>query len=184
MHGEKMIHWHSSETLRVCLGFIYDGYTFLKDAPLLILFEIYTFADQLHLEDLKMKALSYIDSFQTKDAASKISPKDLCGVFCHENCDKDMELKVTNIIVKKIDTPSSLLWIHLLAQAGITKKEAPKVWETLEKVVDKEAYGLYWLFRKIKEENESNIGKLTEKSEQNEAMKKELEFLKHQLMKE
>jgi hypothetical protein len=188
----------SSEALRICLEFIYDGHIFLKDVPFLILFEISTFADQLHLEDLKKKALSYIESFQT-NATTKISHNDLCEVFCHENCDPYMKLNVTKLMVKKIDQPSYLHWVHLLAQFDITREEAPEVWETLEKILHKDAYGSYLVFRKSKEENElslnrllkekseeneSNIQKLKEKFEENEAMKKEMELLKHQFMKE
>jgi hypothetical protein len=148
----------SANALKICFGFIYDGQTFLKDVPFLILFEIYAFAqfaDQALLDVLKKKALAYLDSFSLSNMITKIPPEHLCQVYNDENCGEEMKERVTKIMMQKIDKESSLLWVHLFAQFDITKEEEPKLWNSLELVRDKNVHGMYLILRNLKEENET-----------------------------
>ena len=172
----------STNTLKICFGFVYDGQTFLKDVPFLTLFEIYAFAqftDQVLFDELKKSALFHIDSFSAPlEMVSKVSPEELVQVYNDEHCGDEIKERVRDIMMKKMDKESSLLWVRLFAQYDITKEMEPELWKSLEIVLDKNVFGMYLIMEKLMDKGMEKVMEKVKKENEIEKLRKEIEMEK------
>jgi hypothetical protein len=96
----------------------------------------YIFADQVLPNDLKRKALSYIEPFQKRMHKQDITQRFVCGL-CHENCDDGLKLRVTKLMFTTIDHPSSLGWIHLVHTLLSRRKHHKSPLDSVGYIIDR-----------------------------------------------
>jgi hypothetical protein len=80
--------------------------------------------------------------------------RDVCKVLSHERCVHELKTHISQIILSRIDRNSSAMWAHQMVLFNVRKKDEPEIWNTLEKVLDRDVHGLVSLLEQREKELE------------------------------